>query len=106
MQVTSNLVLGTPSVTLTALASVANSGLTAMFGVPAAATTRGASVGSLTPTTPLTLTLGVNDQFNITVDGVGPTLITIPPGTYNTPAALASAMQTAIGAGFTVSDAP
>ena len=39
---------------------------------------------------------GVNDSFDIAVDGGAPVSITIPPGTY-TPAALATQMQAQIG---------
>lgn len=41
---------------------------------------------------------GPNDVFTVTVDGVGPVTVTIPPGTYPTTAALASAVQAAVNA--------
>ncbi|MDD5176107.1 MAG: flagellar hook-associated protein FlgK [Sterolibacterium sp.] len=101
LQVTSNLPAG--SVALAAFSPAPNYGLTSMFGVPAASTTRGASIGSLAPSLPLTVASGVNDQFDINVDGAGLATKTVAAGTYSTAAALAAAVQTAIGAGVTVS---
>lgn len=106
--INSNLAGGgatTPSVSLSALPSPPNSGLAAQFGV-VTTTTRGAAIGSLAPATPLTLTLGVNDKFDIAVDGGGVLTKTVAAGTYNTPALLAAAIQAAIGGGATVSVDP
>ncbi|MBI3525165.1 MAG: flagellar hook-associated protein FlgK [Betaproteobacteria bacterium] len=96
-----------PSVVLSALPSPANTGIASLFGA-VTTTTRGASIGSLAPATPtpLTLTLGVNDKFDIAVDGGAVTTMTVAAGVYSTPAALAAAIQTAIGGGVTVSVDP
>ena len=92
---------------LTTSPSGPNTGLSSMFGTPAAATTQGASIGGTAPTLPLTVTAGSNDSFNIALDGAAtPTAITIPAASYTTAAALAAAVQTAIGAGATVSVDP
>lgn len=40
------------------------------------------------------LTVGAANQFDITLDGVGPTTVTVTPGTYTTPAAFVSQLQT------------
>ena len=81
---------------LTTSPSGTNTGLSAMFGTPAAATTQGASIGSVAPTLPLTVAAGTNDQFNIALDGAAtPTAITIPPASYATAASLAAAMNAA-----------
>lgn len=80
---------------------VANTGLASMFGAPGAATVQGAALGSAAPTYPLTIT-AANGQFNIDLDGAGVVTKTVAAGTYATPAALASAVQTAIGGGATV----
>ena len=92
------------TVTLSALPSLPT-GLASMFGT-VTTTTRGAAIGSVAPTTPLTVTLGVNDKFDINVDGGGLLTKTVAAGTYNTPALLAAAIQTAIGGGVTVSVDP
>ena len=91
---------------LTTSPSGPNTGLSSMFGTPAAATTQGASIGSAAPTLPLTVTAGSNDQFNIALDGGAVTPITLAAGSYTTSAALAAAVQTAIGAGAPVSVDP
>ena len=91
---------------LTTSPSGPNTGLSSMFGTPAAATTQGASIGGTAPTYPLTVTTGTNDQFNIALDGGAVTPITLAAGSYTTSAALAAAVQTAIGAGATVSVDP
>ncbi len=107
--INSNLNSGTitPSVTLSALPSPPNSGLASLFGA-ITTTTRGAAIGSLAPLTasaPLTLT-AANNQFDIAVDGAGALTKTVAVGTYTTAAALAAAIQTAIGGGVTVSVDP
>ncbi len=48
-------------------------------------------------TLPVTITTGVNDQLNLTLDGVAST-VTLPPGAYATGAALANAVAGAINA--------
>ncbi|GAB2182533.1 hypothetical protein DLREEDagrD3_27560 [Denitratisoma sp. agr-D3] len=67
--------------------------------------THGVGVGSLDLSTalPLTITAGVNDQFNLSLDGGAATTITLAAGTYTTGTSLAAALQTAVGAGATVS---
>ena len=56
--------------------------------------------GSAIPGT-LTITAATNDVLTLTIDGVGPQNITIPPGTYANAAALASAVEDAINANAT-----
>ncbi|HXU93136.1 MAG TPA: flagellar hook-basal body complex protein [Gallionella sp.] len=58
--------------------------------------TQGKVVGSAAAG--LTITAGVNDAMSVTVDGVASGAVTIPPGTYATATALASAVQTAVNA--------
>jgi flagellar hook-associated protein 2 len=71
--------------------------------------TQGTLTGSAPPN--LTITAGVNDTIGITVDNIA-TAITIPPGTYASAAALATAVQaqingssalTTVGSSVTVS---
>ncbi|MFA6311247.1 MAG: flagellar hook-associated protein FlgK [Sterolibacterium sp.] len=69
---------------------------TPLFGVPAA-TTDGV-VGGTVPKVPLTVAAGVNDQFNIDVDGGGAVTITLTPGVYSTPASIVTQMQSDINA--------
>lgn len=75
-----------------------------LFGVPATDSLTGVALGGAVPVTPLTVTTAVNDKFDLTVDGnlVQPP-ITLAAGVYNTPAAAAaqiqSAINTALGAG-------
>lgn len=54
--------------------------------------TAGQAVGSVA--IPPALTVGAANQFDITLDGAGPTTVTVTPGTYTTPAAFASQLQT------------
>lgn len=54
--------------------------------------TAGQSVGSAA--IPPGVTVGAANQFNITLDGVGPTTVSMTAGTYATPAAFASQLQT------------
>lgn len=92
-----------------AITPVVNTGLASMFGVPAAAANQGASIGAVAPAIPLTITggaLGLDDQFDITINGVGPVTKTVAAGTYTTALALANAIQAAIGGGTTVSVNP
>jgi flagellar hook protein FlgE len=65
--------------------------------------TQGKAVGNAAAG--LTITAGVNDTLSVTVDGVASGAVTIPPGTYATAAALASAVQTAVNADATLSAA-
>ncbi len=82
---------------------VTNTGLTDMFGVPGAASFRGAAQGTAAPSVyPLTIVAAVNDQFDISLNGGPATTIILPPATYMSGIALASAIQTAIGGGATV----
>lgn len=79
-----------------------NTGLTSMFGVPALPTFQGAAQGTAAPTYPLLVSSGINDQFNISIDG-GPVLTkTMALGFYPTAQALAKGIETAIGGGVTV----
>lgn len=58
--------------------------------------TPGNAVGSAAPTYPYTVDAGINDQFDIMIDGVGPATATVTGGPYATPAALAAAVQSAV----------
>lgn len=60
--------------------------------------THGTSTGSLAPVFANPLVAGTGDSFSIAVDGQPAVNITIPPGTYNTAAELATAMKAAINA--------
>lgn len=75
---------------------------TPLFGVPTTDPTTGVALGGVSPVTPLTVVAGVNDQFNISINGTAST-ITLTPGVYSTPGAIAAQMQkdvnTALGAG-------
>ncbi len=84
------------------IAGVANTGLASLFGAPPAASVRGAQLGSVAPAYPLTITAGVNDQFDIALDGGAASTKTLASGVYTSASALASAVQTAIGGGATV----
>ncbi len=80
---------------LTTSPSGPNTGLSSMFGTPAAATTQDALIGSATPN--LTVTTGSNDQFQITLGGTTST-VTVPPApspatAYATAADLATAIN-------------
>ena len=67
--------------------------------------TAAATQGSLTGSAPagLTVTAGINDQLNISLDGTSAT-VTLAAGTY-TPAALAAQLQSAINGASTFSSA-
>ena len=67
---------------------------TPLFGAPTAVTD--GVVGSGAPLMPLTIAAGINDQFDIDVDGFGPITVTLTAGTYTTPAAIVTQMQTDI----------
>ncbi|MFA7269808.1 MAG: flagellar hook-associated protein FlgK [Sterolibacterium sp.] len=67
-----------------------------LFGVPNSVAN--AALGSVSPSLPLTVVAGANDQFNIDVDGNGSVPVTIAPGVYATPMALAAQLQTSITA--------
>ncbi|HQR05001.1 MAG: flagellar hook-associated protein FlgK [Proteobacteria bacterium] len=82
-----------------------STGFSSLFGVAPVSSFRGASQGSVDITTlgfPLVLTAGVNDQFNISIDGGAASTVTLGAGPYATPAALAGAVQSAIGGGVVV----
>lgn len=64
---------------------------------PPTTMTSGSLTGTAGPN--LTITAGVNDILNGTVDGVTFTGVVIPPATYGSAAALAAAVQTAINNG-------
>ena len=64
-----------------------------------AAMTHGQVAGGIAPSPiPLTITTDVDDQFDITVDGLGPYTITLPAATYQTVGDIATALTTAINA--------
>ena len=64
-----------------------------------AAMTHGQVAGGIAPSPlPLTITTDIDDQFDITVDGLGPTTITLPAAVYQTVGDLAAALTTAINA--------
>ena len=67
-----------------------------LFGVPAAATD--GLIGGSAPVLPLTVEAGVNDQFDIGVDGGAGITVTLKAGTYDTPASIVTQMQTDIDA--------
>lgn len=91
-----------------AITAVANTGLASLFGVPAAATNQGASRSFTAPPVPFTIVggVGVDDKFDITIDGVGPVTKTIAAGTYTTALALANAIEASIGGGAKVTVDP
>ena len=60
--------------------------------------TRGTSVGNKTLTEPITITLGSNDSFNVSVDQSAVVPIVLTPGTTYTAASLANEIQTQINA--------
>ncbi|TRZ92714.1 MAG: flagellar hook protein FlgE [Rhodocyclaceae bacterium] len=62
-----------------------------------AAMTHGATAGGIAPSPiPLTITTGVDDTFDITVDGLGPYTVTLPAATYQTVGDIATALTLAI----------
>lgn len=64
---------------------------------PPSAMTHGATAGGTAPgPIPLTISFGIDDQFDINVDGLGAVTVTIPSGTYSTIGDLAIAMEDAI----------
>ena len=93
LMVTSNTVGGASAVALTE----GNGAMAALFGTPTSGP-RGEVGGGSTPTSPLVITAGVNDKFTVALDGGTPLWVTIPPGSYATPAALAAQLQTSINA--------
>lgn len=58
--------------------------------------TAGQAVGTVA--IPPALTVGAANQFNITLDGAGPIPVNVTAGTYTTPAAFASQLQTDLNA--------
>ena len=65
--------------------------------LPPAAMTHGATAGGVAPSPmPLTISTGIDDSFDITVDGLGPYTVTLPAATYQTVGDLASALTLAI----------
>jgi flagellar hook-associated protein 2 len=78
------------------LVEVVGSGDKTQPGTYAVNITSAATQGTLVGSTAagLTITAGVNDQFTVTVDGIGAT-VTLPPGTY-TAATLAAQVQSTI----------
>lgn len=71
-----------------------NNGLGALFGTPVSA--GATATGSIAPT--LSVVAGSNDKFLISVDGAAPMTITLTAGTYATPAALATEIESQIDA--------
>ena len=65
--------------------------------VPPVAMTAGATVGGVAPgPMPLVITTGIDDTFNITVDGLGPYGVTLPAATYQTVGDIATALESAM----------
>ncbi|MCX7173277.1 MAG: flagellar hook-basal body complex protein [Proteobacteria bacterium] len=65
--------------------------------IPPAAMTHGQTAGGIAPgPIPLTISTGIDDSFDITVDGLGPYTVTLPAATYQTVGDLATAMTLAI----------
>lgn len=92
--VTSNAQGGASAVALTA--APANLGLTAVFGAGApTAGARGLSQASVALADPTVIKAGVNDRFEIAVDGAAPQVMLMPAGRYK-PEELAKALQGAI----------
>lgn len=83
---------------------VTNAGFSDMFAAasPIGSALQGAALGQPVATFPVTIVGGSNDQFDIALDGGAAVTKTIVPGVYGSLAALASAVQTAIGGGATV----
>ncbi|MCX7179242.1 MAG: hypothetical protein NTX56_10870, partial [Proteobacteria bacterium] len=71
---------------------------TPVFGVPTTDVTTGVALGGAVPTTPLTVTAGLNDKFDISINGDTATTITLTPGVYKTPGAIAAQMQSDVNA--------
>ena len=92
-----SLFTGTPSST--------NLGFAQMVGTatstPGALGAQGDATGSVALPASTTITAGVNDKFQVAVDGNAAVTVTLTPGTY-TPAALAAQMQTDINADATI----
>jgi flagellar hook-associated protein 1 FlgK len=74
-----------------------------LFGNPTTNAVSGVALGSVPPTMPLTVIEGVNDKFDLSLDGGAAVTITLAAGTYRTPGAIAARMQTdvdtALGSG-------
>ena|GEM_PF-35621 len=84
-------------------ASAVNGALSSLFGAtPTVTGTRGASRGIIALSVPLTLN-GANNQFQVSVDGAAATNITLTQGTYTSMTQLVAVIQSAMGAGVTVS---
>ncbi|MBP9712246.1 MAG: flagellar hook-associated protein FlgK [Sterolibacterium sp.] len=81
---------------------VANTGFAALFGAPST-TVQGAARGVAAPGFPLTIAAGVNDQFDLALNGVAAATQTLAAGTYPTRQALIAGLQAAVGVGATVS---
>ncbi|MBI5920419.1 MAG: flagellar hook-associated protein FlgK [Betaproteobacteria bacterium] len=64
-----------------------------LFGNPTTDPLTGVALGGVPPKTPLTVIAGVNDRFDLAQDGGAPLTITLTPGTYQTPGAIAAQMQ-------------
>lgn len=61
--------------------------------------THGTLIGNGPPAAfPYVITAGVNDQFQATVDGIGPVTVTLPGPSYASPGDLAVAVQDAVNA--------
>jgi len=69
-----------------------------LFGVPTVVTD--GMTGGSPPVLPLTVATGINDQFDINVDGFGPVTVKLTQGTYSTPASLVTQMQADVNAVF------
>lgn len=79
-----------------AAAVTSNTGLTDLFGTPATSTVQGAARGSSPLAFPLSIEGGVNDLFELTLDGGTASTITLAEGDYINKDALIAALQSAI----------
>jgi len=69
------------------------------------AMTAGQTAGGTAPTIPLVVLTGVNDMFNINIDGVGVKTVTLPSASYQTVGDIATALELAINNAFSATTA-
>jgi flagellar hook protein FlgE len=69
------------------------------------AMTAGQTAGGTAPTIPFTVVSGVNDMFDINIDGVGVKTVTVPSASYQTVGDIATALELAINNAFSATTA-